>query len=515
MRPRGISAASAIGSRIFRAYAPVKSGTPPAPARTRELRRSRQTRSPSLHTGKSPVVRPPAVLPSATNQPAHRRRPHTNAHRLRNESENAHRRRPLATNPRARSRIRSRNEESESVDHLLYRAEHPVATRTRAEVERHQAAERLGRATLEQPHAAVDAPREEEPRQRHQPHLPLGRQAAAGRAGPQQHDQRVARQHEKGRDDVRVAHLDEEVVEVRLVGMERRLSAQHAHAHDAHRVEHGNRKHGQRESHDREAAGVEQLSDLRRLHGPHDEHRHHHAHDERAAVADIHFRPEAEDVVHEEGDERADRGERQHAERQAAAAAQEHGAEYEAGHDAEARREAVHTVDQVQGIDDAHACEDRERHRDRAGQAPHAPQTVEVVQTVVAREDQQAHGEDLRHETRGGTQVQNVVHRTRIEHDHHGGNHHEERRAVAHHIENGRAEDNAEEDQHTAQNRHGLLLELAGIGLVHDLLELGDPHDVRMHEPHRDERDHEGRQDEQCLVHGKKINGGGDFQPPG
>ncbi len=62
--------------------------------------------------------------------------------------------------------------------------------------------------------------------------------------------------------------------------------------------------------------------------------------------------------------------------------------------------EAVHTVDQVQGIDDAHACEDRERHRDRAGQAPHAPQTVEVVQTVVAREDQQAHGEDLRHETR-------------------------------------------------------------------------------------------------------------------
>ncbi len=74
---------------FFRAYAPAKSGT--APARTRELRRSRQTRSSSVHSRKSPVVRPPAVLPSATNQPAHRRRPHTNAHRLRNESENAHR----------------------------------------------------------------------------------------------------------------------------------------------------------------------------------------------------------------------------------------------------------------------------------------------------------------------------------------------------------------------------------------------------------------------------------------
>ena len=54
----------------------------------------------------------------------------------------------------------------------------------------------------------------------------------------------------------------------------------------------------------------------------------------------------------------------------------------------------------------------------------------------------------------------------------------------------------------------GSFLELAGIGLVHDLLELGDPHDVRMHEPYRDERDHEGRQDEQCLVHGKKSMGG-------
>ena len=77
--------------------------------------------------------------------------------------------------------------------------------------------------------------------------LRVGREPCVVGEGPHADDQRVEREHADGGDDVGEAQVDEHVVEVGLVGVEGRLVVQHAREHDAHRVEDGDRQHGQRE----------------------------------------------------------------------------------------------------------------------------------------------------------------------------------------------------------------------------------------------------------------------------
>lgn len=395
-----------------------------------------------------------------------------------------------------------RAQRSDFINPALERQEKTVPLRSEPEVEGDDAIECCGRAVLQELESAVDARREEQGQPDDEVELRFGRGAEVSGQHPCEDDQEVEREDDDRRDDVRAAQLDEKMVEMGLVRMERRAPLEHARGHDAQRVEDGDRKHGEREGYRRVAASVEQVRNPFGLDDTHDEDRHGDAHQQRAAVSDEHLGSSAEDVVQEKGKQRSGRRQSQNAHRARGAVQREDGAENQTRHDAVARRKAVHAVDQIESIDDADAGEDRKRYVFRRRKRMDVPQAAEVVETVMPDEDEQADREDLHDEARRRTQIENVVHRTRVEHDHHGGESHQQRRTVCETVGAGYAEEDAEIDDDASENGDRFFLEFAGVGIVHDLLHLRDLHDARMHEGRGCERNQKRCDDEQTVLHG-------------
>lgn len=297
--------------------------------------------------------------------------------------------------------------------------------------------------------------------------LPGRRGAQQPAEHPQQHDGDVGQDDAEGRADVREPQLDEEVVEVGLVGFEGREALDHPPDHHAQGVEDRDAQHGEGVGQQAEAAllqcgagrvGVEDVE-----HG--DGHRR--AEHQRAGVADEHLGALAEHVVQEEGHERAGE-DQQAAAGHAGAHAEERAGEDQAGHDPEAGAVAVHAVDQVDGVDDAHAGEDAQRGRPADGDRVEAEGAVEVVDAEVARAHQDPDNQDLHQEAEGGGQAAEVV--PQADQQHHGqgerGHHHPVGAVGGGQDE--QAGQQAGVHDHAAQHRHGLALELAGVGVVED-----------------------------------------------
>lgn len=197
---------------------------------------------------------------------------------------------------------------------------------------------------------------------------------------------------------MRAAQTDEHVVQVRLVGMERRLVLQDAGNHYAKRIENRDSQNSQHKGNQPDILWIVNLAISTVRQRPHDEDRDDNSHDQRAAVTDEHLRGLAEQVVKKEGDKRSGSHHGQHG-HHAVADIPEHHPEKEARQNTVARREAVHAVDQIDAVDNAHGRHDRQRHGYVLRDLVNAPQPVEVIQAVAADIDQQQHRKDLDQKT--------------------------------------------------------------------------------------------------------------------
>ena len=297
-----------------------------------------------------------------------------------------------------------------------------------------------------------------------------------------QDDKEVEQQNGQRCGGMRAAQTDEHVVQMRLVGMERRLALQDARRHHAERVED---RHGQDRQHEGNQSDMFRSVDFAAgavRQRPHDEDRNHDTHDQRAAVADEHLRRLSEQVVQEEGDERPGSHQSQHGHRPIVHNP-EHHTEEDACQDAVARREPVDSVHQIDAIDDAHGRHDRQRHGRILRNLVNAPQSVEVVETVSADINQQQHRENLNQKAQCGREVEDVVERSGVEHNHH--RHHDDEQLGAVVPESGAAQtdDRAEEDGDASQHGDRLALQLARVGVVDDVLVEGNLDQQRMNPP--------------------------------
>jgi len=297
-----------------------------------------------------------------------------------------------------------------------------------------------------------------------------------------QGDEQVEQQNGQRRGGVRAAQTDEHVVQVRLVGMEWRLALQNARRHHAERVEDRNREHCQHEGNQPDMLCIVDFAAGAVRQRPHDEDRNHDAHDQRAAVADEHLRRFAEQVVQEEGYERPGCHQRQYGQGPVAYSP-EHHTEEDACQDAVARRESVHSVHQIDCVDDAHGRHDRQRHGHILRNLVNAPQSVEVVEAVSSDVDQQQHRENLNQKPQCGREVEDIVERSGVEHNHH--RHHDDEQLGAVVPESGAAQtdDRAEEDGDASQHGDRLALQLARVGVVDDVLVEGNLDQQRMNPP--------------------------------
>lgn len=284
-----------------------------------------------------------------------------------------------------------------------------------------------------------------------------------------QHDKQIEQQNGQRRGGMRAAQTDKHVMQVRLVGMERRLVLQDAGNHYAKRIEN---RDGQKSQHKGNQPDVLRIVDLTHgavRQGPHDEDRDDDSHDQRTAVTDEHLRGLTEQVVKKEGDKRSGSHHGQHG-HHAVADIPEHHSEKEARQDAVARREAVHAVDQIDAVDNAHGRHDRQRHGYVLRDLVNAPQPVEVIQAVAADIDQQQHREDLDQKTQCRREIEDVVQRSGVEHDHHRHHDDEQLGAVTTDTGNSQTDDRPKEDGDAAQHGDRFALQLPCIGIVDDVL---------------------------------------------
>lgn len=328
-------------------------------------------------------------------------------------------------------------------------------------------------------HEVIKAKCDQDAQHQHDIQLYVDRAARHVANPPAQHHKEVQRHDRKRRRGMRAAQADEHVVQVRLVGMERRLALQNARRHHSQRIENRDRQHRQRKGNQPDIGRIINLAHRAVAQDPDHEDRHDDSHDQRPAVTDEHLRTLAENVVEEERNQRSGCHDSQHAHRPIPHVP-EHHTEKEARQDAVARREAVYPIDQVDGIDDAHGRKDRQRNGHSLRDLIKAPQPVEVIQGVTSDENQQQNRADLDQESQGRRKIEDVIHRAGIEHDHHRNDNDEELGAVAGYTGTAQTDDRSEEDGDTAQNGSRTTLQFAGIGIVDDVLVKCDPHQTRM-----------------------------------
>lgn len=310
--------------------------------------------------------------------------------------------------------------------------------------------------------------------------LHVDRGAAHVENPPHQNDKSIHQEDRHGRCDMRASELDEDMVQVGFVGLERGVPLEDARRHHTQRIEHRNGQHGQREGHKAEIRVVElhifgARSTL--LKGADYEYRHNDTHDKRAAVADEHFRSAAENIVEEERDQRPRSHGGQNGHRDIARQEKEC-AEHQTRRSAISRRKAVHAVDKVDGVDDAHRCKHRKWYGNPSGHLLQAPQTLKIVQNIITDEDQHQNDHYLYNKSQRGGQTENVVHRTDVEHRHHGHEHHRKVGAVGPYTHAANTYGHAEEYRHATQNGHRLALQFTRVGFVDNILEDRDLNDI-------------------------------------
>ena len=269
-----------------------------------------------------------------------------------------------------------------------------------------------------------------------------------------------------------IAHRDEQMVQVGLVGMEGRGAAQDAHAHDTHGVEHGNGHDGQGEGYQAEAPRVVVDAVGLALEDVEHEDAHNNADDEGAAIADKHLTGATKDIVEEEGQQRGHTygGEHDHVD---IASQVEEETEDAAGHDTVATAVAIDTVDEVDGIDDPDHGEDGEGYAEVGGQVVDAPQTMKVIDAIATGGDEHEHQEDLDKETRAGGELDDIIDGAHIQHHQHGEHDGEQSAAVVKHAADAQGYQDAKHDCNTTQYRDGNTLQLAGIGIVNYVFQQG------------------------------------------
>ena len=239
------------------------------------------------------------------------------------------------------------------------------------------------------------------------------------------------------------------MVQVSLVWRERRSAFQHPHAHHPYRVEHGYRKHGEREGNLRRH--------FRTVYARDDEVDHYRAHQQCTAVADEHLRGLSEDVMTQEWEQRtdADKGERR---RLTVPGKERMYAECRTREDAVTRTESVHPVNHVHGVDDAHTREYGQADGKPPRQLPDTPQPVKATDTATGGINQ---GKDYRNfngYSRCRRQSEYIIRDTHAQHKRHDADHGIKSGNTGENASDNHCHEDADEHGHAAQYRNRCLL---------------------------------------------------------
>ncbi len=313
---------------------------------------------------------------------------------------------------------------------------------------------------------------------------------------PDGHDDDIERYLGDRGDEVRHACREKCVVEVGLVGREGAFAVEDPHGHNPEGVENGHAEYCQGQRHHAAAVGIhERIGRGTAAEKVDAEPRHQDSKNHGAGIADEHAREVAENVVEEEGQQRAHHHEGQHG---VAVIAHpiEGVSEETAAHYAEAAAEAVYSVYHIEGVDDAHAAYHGEHHAEIPAEAAHAPEAVERIHAEVGGEDDGEHGKYFQEEPLQGRESADIVDGAHVEHQRHRYQHGKYGREV--HTQGqrqygrGAAQPYEDSEHHgyASKNRHRHFLKLAGIRIIHKVFVFGNGQDLEIHHLHS----HQGRQ---------------------
>ena len=302
-----------------------------------------------------------------------------------------------------------------------------------------------------------------------------GKAQTVGRI-PAEHHKKVHGDDGKGGADMGIAQLYKQVVKMGLVRTEGRLAPKDAGAHHPERVKDGYTKDGKGKGHNAHSLRYARRAG-RGAEAGGDEHGEDYAQRKRAGIADEHLGRLAVHVVQEERNQggRHHGGERDHA---SVAQQIEHKAEKDTADYAVAGRVTVHAVYEVDRIDDAHTGEHGKRDGNIRGDDPQTPQAVEVADADVGGHDKVEHKDDLYDKPYLGGKRYHVVHQTHYQDDDDAGEDGEKVEEVAEEVETHHSREDAEHDRQSAEHGNGHTLELARVGVVHDVLYLGHLKDI-------------------------------------
>ena len=348
-------------------------------------------------------------------------------------------------------------------------------------------------------HEVVEPHGNQKRRQDHHVQLHVNRASGQVAEPSTQDDKQIEQQNGQRRGGMRATQADEHMMQMRLVGMERRFVLQDARRHHAKRIEDRYRQDSQHEGNQPDILRIVDFAESAVRQSPHDEHRNHNTHDERSAIPDEHLRTLAEEIVKKERNQRPCRHHGQHG-HHPISDTPEHPAEEETRQDAIARRKAIHAVDQIDAVDNSNGSHNRQRHGQILWDLMNTPQPVEVIQTVPSDVDQQQHRENLNQETQPRREIENIIQRAGIEHDHHRHNDDEQLRAVADQAGTPQSDDRAEKDGDTSQYGDRFALQFPRIGIIDDILVQSDPHQTRMNPANTQQGDQKGSN----VQHGKR-----------
>ena len=292
---------------------------------------------------------------------------------------------------------------------------------------------------------------------------------------------------------MREVQTEQQMVQVRLVRLERRLVTEYPHGHHPHGVEHGNRQHREAERHKTEILRYRPAGCRAAAYRDHDEICHHGPHQHRASIPDEHLRGQTENVVKQKWYQCADAGSREERPVRLPENGEER-PEGDAGEDAEPRTQAVDPVYQVDRIDDSHTGEHRQRNCRPIRQPPDSPQPVEIVHTESCSIYERKHDKDFDRDPQVGGKPPHVVRHAHAEH-HSEDAHQGQGLRYAEEDSTGNDRDgNPEGHRHAAQYRDRLLLQLPSARIVRDVLCHRYPQDMPVYPPRRNKSGNERHQ---------------------
>ena len=313
----------------------------------------------------------------------------------------------------------------------------------RAVAEAEQGVVEAGVALADAGEVAVQPEGNADARKQHGIELYVDRCAQYISRPPHPYDQYIEQDFRAGGADMREVEREEQVVQVRLVGRERRPAVQHSHGHYTDGIEHGYGEYREREGHEPQIFGPGHLRRRIAVQAVDDEIGHDGSHQQRAPVADEHFGLQSENVVAQERYQGSDAGGGE----ESACRPSERGEKYaedRADEDAVARTQSVHPVDHIDGVDDAHAGKDGQTYGKPFRQPADAPQSVKVVDGEARSIYEGEHNEDFDDEPQTRGESQYVIHYTYVEHNHHDTYQGINLRHLAEHTAHDRRGDDAE-----------------------------------------------------------------------